>query len=1052
MSFDVLARDLQVNQHILCEASAGTGKTFTIEHLFVRRLITSPKCSVKNIAVLTFTNAVAGELVLRLKRALEKAIEDLRTKNEKAPDYIFAIIEQGHQNEVANELEVARDEIEFAAIDTIHGFCFRCLSEYVTGILNGDKGKFATGADVSFCIEEFFRSGLASTVATHAELKVLLKKHRSDFAVLLEKLSEALWAEKAACVGAVTELAKSLQNIQCPWGPDELLAKLEEASHHFKGIRSKDGELKEGVFESMQALKLFVEHPKSDIALKGLIENPLFASELFSDPKAKSLGMEIPVLAYVREIEPLLMELAHPDAVFERMRESCKKFVEVELERRGLYCVEELLLRMEKKLSDPAFCAYVKERFSCVIVDEFQDTDLHQWNIIQTLFVKNWPGVLYLVGDPKQAIYSFRKADVYCYMQAKVLENQAVVTLSKNFRSSPDLVSALNTLFCGPHTPSLFVLPKLKTSLDVPLISSGEKAENLCSEDVGAIHFFQAATTLGKKRNWPTEELEKGCYYPYIAHEIMSLKEQGLAFSSIAVLIKDRYQADKLATYLASRGVPCYCWKKRSVIESEAHNFLQRLCACVANSKDRTALIDLMIQKPFAYSSQQCVRLREDLLFWAEHVTHLHELKQGFDEAQVAGLVTTLLQSVWPESAMTMKEAVWNDKEFLFDLESLVELCLDHCQTLEALQEYLQALKRFVKKEKEQLTSHYDPHEEAVQILTLHASKGLEFDAVFALGVANRSKNPDVKEDVVERDAEKLRLFYVACTRAKQRLYLPVAYELEAKETPVGTASPMELFLQTIDDEAPVQWLVDQSKGKITASTLVPMHDMTALQTASDKIAPPLLLSPLAYKANTFQLTSFTRLNDRSLHTTKAKVQTELPAGIEAGIVLHELLQELLQNKIEPDSNFLKMRLAATVFEGFEAELLPLLHSALGVTLGGFCLKDVKRLACEVPFYLKEASGRYIQGVIDLFFEHNGKFYLLDWKSNLLESYLKADLQQEIETQGYALQAKMYSDACLCHLRKQREHFGGFYFVFLRGVEKDQGVMFLDPTGDLAYV
>lgn len=1049
-NFDVLLRDVDVNQHILCEASAGTGKTFTIEHLFIRRLLTAPRSAVRDIAVLTFTNAVADELVLRLSRALDKAIEDLRSKNEQAADYILAIIEKDSHLEAANTLEIARDELEFAAIDTIHGFCYRCLSEYATGVLKGDKGKFATGADVRFCIEEFFRVGLPNDICTQAELQVLLKSHKRSFGVLQEALTVSLWNDPKITVGSILELTDHLQSIPCSYTAEQITEGLLSCTEQFTGIKSRSGQLNEGVIESIEAFAKLATKPIGQEAIAACIKNPLFASELFSKPKAKSSGIVSPVLAFALTCEPYLVQLAHPDSIFERLRVACKKFVSRELERRGLYCLQELLIRMERDIQDSAFQRYLKKRFSCVIVDEFQDTDPHQWNIIQTLFVNNWQGVLYLVGDPKQAIYSFRQADVYCYMQAKNLENQSVVTLSKNFRSSPDLVTGLNTLFCGEHSSRLFMLPKLALSLDVPTILSGEKAKNLTSSTRGAIHFFRAQGSQGRKKNWPTDDLEHDCFYSFIAKELKVLTDSQLSYSSSAILVKDRYQAQKIEEYLKKRGIPAQSWRKKTIVNSPSHLFLERLIASLLRVRDRSTLIDLVLQAPFAYSSASCQQLRDDLEFWAEHVSYLLVLRNKYDDSNLAGLVHAFLQGVWPGTQKVMKELLWHDKEFLFDLELLVEECQGHTSSLESIQEYLNSLKGFLQSECDQLVGRNDPHKDAVQILTLHASKGLEFDVVFALGLANRTHAPDAHQDSLEVDCEKLRQFYVACTRAKQRLYLPVAIDEEGKEVKTGQKSPMELFLESIQQDQTLDWLVANSSGTITSSDCLPTADESQLVSAPSCQPKARVFLPQVFRPASYVLTSFSQLNTHARQVPHVQSDDELPSGTQAGTLFHELLREVFQHHIEPDASWLQRRLLGSVLEGFEQPVLAILHQALGVHLGAFSLADVDRKKClvEVPFYSKEEGNRFVLGAVDLFFEHKDTFYLLDWKSNILENYTKNALQQEISSQGYTLQAKMYTAATLRHLGINQAKFGGFFFVFLRGLQNSetQGVVFIEAN------
>lgn len=983
MSFDVRSRVFDSNQHILCEASAGTGKTFTIEHLFIRRLITSPKAKAEDFAVLTFTNAVAKELLVRLRRALDKAIDDVQKNNPERADYLIACPQEG----LLDTLEAARDELEFATISTIHGFCLRALSEYESGAVGGRTVSFATPLEIGYYIEEFFRFGLDESIETCKELEIVLHAVCRDFSSLVEKLQEGLWDVKQE-PRAIRQLAKLLEDALSGWTEDELKQQLIEATESYKGLRTRAKEVKDEVLAKIEAFA-----SKDPL---NMLKTPLFASKLFSDPKVHSSGEIAAVVALAHKLEPLLLELASPEAVFERIKAKCRRFVEHSLEVRNKFAVQELLVRTQKKLNDKEFVHFMKKRFSCVIVDEFQDTDPIQWHILKTLFVEDWQGFLYLVGDPKQSIYSFRGADVYCYMQAKQAQKHEVVQLTKNYRSSSALVAGLNQLFAGT---SLFSLPKLGIHLEVPEIISGEKAENLISPSRGAIHLFQAE-----------DGDEKHSFYPFIAKELAALKREGIAFSNMAVLVKDRFQAQELDRYLIKRGIPTQSWKKSNVIESGAKKFLERLVAALLRPKDRTQLIDLCMAAPFNYSSDKIVQLKGDLEYWAGHVTELLKLKIKFDESGLAGLVHAFLESVWPENAYTMKERAACDKQFLFDLELLVEACLEHGATLEALQDYISVLEVLPKQEKDELASRYDPQDEAVQILTLHASKGLEFDIVFALGLATRTPPAD--------NDEKLRLFYVACTRAKRRLYLPVVKERTSKPIKPGTESPMELYRRALAE-------------RLTFSTTYLVEDFDESRLIAEKAVAttPLHFTPLQGLPARVELHSFTSQNE-PLQLATSEIESSLPAGLEVGLLFHELLED------KKASDYLEL----TALDGHEQEVFALVERAQSVCLGSFTLCQTKQLK-EVPFYT--ATHR---GFIDLYFEHDEKWYLLDWKSNLLESYCKAALQKEIMAKGYLEQARLYTESVK---RFATKPFGGFYFVFLRGLDDAEtgGVMLLEPDG-----
>jgi exodeoxyribonuclease V beta subunit len=281
--------------------------------------------------------------------------------------------------------------------------------------------------------------------------------------------------------------------------------------------------------------------------------------------------------------------------------------------------------------------------------------------------------------------------------------------------------------------------------------------------------------------------------------------------------------------------------------------------------------------------------------------------------------------------------------------------------------------------------------------------------------------------DVQELDAEKIRQFYVACTRAKRRLYLPVALQEDFKEPKAGTASCMELYLQKTT-------LNDVVGGKITMCHLVEDVSLTPLHFPQETPRAPLTFLPLAYKPNSFYLQSFTQLNDKGLNLYAAKEKEVLPTGIESGLLFHELLENYV-----PTGRCEGFSLEATTLEGHEEEVHKILEQALNVQIDGFSLADVdpSRLAVEVLFCAHEEKNRFLRGSIDLFFEHNNKYYLVDWKSNALKNYTKEAMQLEVEEHGYNLQAEIYTAACKRYLGDKADQFGGFYFVFLRGLHED---------------
>lgn len=1008
MEFDVLSRHKGYSRHLLCEASAGTGKTFTIEHLFVKCLL-APNMSIDKILVMTFTKAVARELRFRLKRALNLAIVSLDSQ-ESLPDYLLQVVEEGRIQEAKERLTLARDDIDLAKIGTIHSFCYQMLAE-----VQKERYEWAETSHIKALIVAYFRRELNDTPLFVAELEHLFEANLNDMPTLLEKLQTLLWKQDDEPVRDVEEICSQLRQSKfLPIQIDHLVA----LASSFKGLNSKSGELKleyRAIFENYVKL-VNGGFQEDDIA--AFIKDPFFCSELFAEPKAKvKADLDTSLLDQAKTIEPYLIELAHPDSIMKRLVRHVRQYVSRKLEEEMLLCQEELIEQMEKALQKPEFVQKIKSQFSSVIVDEFQDTDPKQWEIMQKLFFNDWEGSLIFVGDPKQAIYYFRKADVYSYIQAKNLPELDIVTLSKNFRSSSSLVSALNQLFADRM---LFDLPRLQQIFAAPAITPAAKVADLQDATRGAIHFFIAEGSLGQKRNWPTQDLEEECFFPFIFQEIKNLMVQGIPLKEIAILVRDRYQGACITKYLNGRGIKATFTRQNSIVESEAHLFLKRLVRALMAPRDRSALVELISHPPYSYGTERLLLLQETtdeaLAFWADEVSHLFKMRKRVEEQGIA----TLLQDVRFAAPA----------EFWRDFECLIDDAKDY-KTLEAFQDYLLRLSMLSESEKEQRTVRFDPELDAVQVMTLHASKGLEFDVVLALGLASRTPSC-LDASAKELEAEKMRLFYVGATRAKRRLYLPIARQLDQKEIAFSTASPMDLYLERVP--------LESLSSNITQSIITPKKVAPNAAMSSEKLFLPVKHEPLVITKQKLFLHSFTSLKEPQ-EKSRQELISDLPVGRGAGILFHKLFYELFSLQSCPPnlSVWLNSQLAGTMFEGYEASVEKILQETLTLPLNGFSLMDIdwKKSFCEEEFYVAEDHVTINRGSLDLLFEHDGKCYIVDWKSNILERYDEASLQMEVFERDYLLQARMYAKAAMSHF----ESFGGFFFIFVRA----PAVYFVSP-------
>ncbi|MCI0382797.1 MAG: ATP-binding domain-containing protein, partial [Chlamydiae bacterium] len=359
-----------------------------------------------------------------------------------------------------------------------------------------------------------------------------------------------------------------------------------------------------------------------------------------------------------------------------------------------------------------------------------------------------------------------------------------------------------------------------------------------------------------------------------------------------------------------------------------------------------------------------------------------------------------------------------------------------------------------------------------VSILTIHKSKGLEFSIVFALSLASRHMNREEEEIWQEKDSEKLRQLYVALTRAKEKLYIPLVFDENQKEVEEGSASPIELFasrwiypeLKEADlykklphDFSVLSPFLEKLKtqGNFTYEWIREKNDISfSLET--QKSLPELLVpTAVTLQIQPRFLTSFSSLakknEEKIVHKEVEKDPQLLPLGAETGLILHQLLEEIFLQELHMKEGrvqrkkFIEQELQETELKDWKEEIVNLISDILDLPLSPypFCLSDLKKeeYLPEMEFLYPEANNM-IYGFADLVFCKGGKYFLLDWKSNYLgpdlNSYKMEKIEEEMKRHDYFLQAKLYTEALVRYVklfddRKVEEFFGGAYYVFLRG-------------------
>jgi len=1094
-TFDILDRRLDIHRHYLLEASAGTGKTFSIENIVVRLLIEGDALPLEKILVVTYTRAATRDLKIRIRANIEKALAALNGQTEQVPDYLQAIQESGDVETAIRRLDEALFCFDRAQISTIHGFCARMLRDHV---FESDLGLEVPGADENLpntellrVIKDFFRTEVRPETYSPAQLGIVLGAHKGQ----LENLENAiLRVVKSGCQIAKTpgfthyfehfvNVMKGLKHRS-----DFIIEDFHAQAGSFKVLKV---DASERTARLERFAKLFEKETWQPSDFDQLIRYGLYYVEAL-DPsllktKAKQVGREAlhyPDLVELlrQQLYPIVKEARHYGMIFARMCHECQQMVVKYLTEEEKVRPDDFLQNMWKGLQNPEFVDKVRAKYQAAIIDEFQDTDPIQWQIFKKLFL-DW-GHLYLVGDPKQSIYAFRQADIYTYLSAaKSLGADHRASLDTNYRSVPSLIKSLNILF---SVPDLISLPKIGESLPYPEVKACEAiTEKAFSDSLGTLHFFIAESENPKKFN--LIQMETDFFFPFILQEIQRLHEKdGIAFHQFAILVRDKAQANRMGNYLKEHGMPAALQKNSGLAESSALPAMKELIKAVLHPRNDSLLKTTLGSQIFGWTHDQ-IRSLEQHEKLEEVLAQFYEWRRQLFDHGFAGFYQSLMHVV-AVGLLSQQDGL----AFYQDLSHIAELIMEQQSKTQAfperLLEFLDDFETMETNDEDRIKRKIDPDRKAIQIQTLHSSKGLEYDVVFALGLINRVRGPDdlipdenqVLTPVIDEqsafyqkycqevDAEKMRQFYVAMTRAKYRLYAPAILGVKSGEP--GTASPMELYLEKLDK--PLYEFLDCAHIAYTRVNDQAFEKSEKNELNFVELHPPSLIEVPGKPLFVHSFTHLAKRTSFDIHQTISpphdfnvidKTPHNMPSGSQTGTILHEILEDISFEKLHDIPVIVAKHVAGTEFVGWEAVFIQIVRNVLQVSLNdgqhsfSLCEIDPTRLYKETEF-LYPCDVGFIKGVMDLIFEHNGKYYLLDWKSNWLgpgiESYGREAMEAAMREHDYFLQGALYTEALKRFLRivddrEFEECFGGIYYLFLRGIDLDvnagTGVMHFQP-------
>jgi exodeoxyribonuclease V beta subunit len=1150
----------------LIEASAGTGKTFTIASLYLRLLLGHGEkpyghgrpLSVEQILVVTFTEAAMAELKGRIRARIHAARLAFIRGQSSDPSIQALLDDIDDPSLAATRLLDAEREMDSAAIFTIHGFCQRMLvqnafesgarfeNEFIT---DENRIKLQVVADywrryfypLPIDVAQLIRSYWATPDALYQKIHRYLGGHAIRLSVpALETDLVTTHHQNLAHIAAM----KQAWQVQS----DEVIGLLQQAldgnqldrrtynSKHFPNWCNQVSD-----WAATATVDYFIPDALSRFSLATLLEkskagyrpsHPLLLSiEAFL---ATPISLEAPVLAHAIQ--------------------TCRHLLTEAKEQKQWLSFDDLLLQLSNALdrdTQNRLARRIRELYPVALIDEFQDTDPLQYSIFSRVYQPDPQCGLFMIGDPKQAIYAFRGADIFTYIHAR---HQVVdhYTLGINWRSSADIIQAVNQLFLQSDAP--FVYQK-----DIsfhPVNSAPHASERewrLAGERQPALTFWCSKHDLLLPRKDYLQSMARAT-----AAQIQTIltqsqngdavlvsqgRKKAIAPNNIAVLVRTGYEGKLVKEALNKQGIASvYLSNRESVFTTVIAVDILRLLHAVYQPDDekliRSALASPSLNLPLSYLDE----LNYDESLWERVNLEFRHYRDLWQQRGVLPMLRAILnQRQLAQHWLSTDEGDRVLTDYLHLSELLQNASIEFESDIALIRWLSQAIddaQTGLGNSDEQIL-RLESEDKLVQIVTIHKSKGLEYDIVFlpfamdyreaSEAKYHDSEHQDTVLDLTQTDegkeladrerlAEDLRLLYVAVTRAVYACYIGVEAMLKIrarKQSVESTAHRSALGYLLQNGQAGDANLLHQSLNRFISSVehamvLPPPQPIIQRYTPQTLETETLDYSRLQSSISRhWRMTSYSNLvkqhahgvslaaeleqpgldvdsaNERDEQTSLTLVKSKytFPKGARPGTFLHGLFEQIeftLPANSPVNRHIIQELLTQDQFDEDWVDVLSLMIDQVMTTpLDGKALKlnslDASQRLVEMEFLLpiellnapqlNRIVARYdplsaraarlgfapvqgmLKGFIDLVFEYQGRYYILDWKSNYLgshaEDYHPARLEIAMIEHRYDLQYQIYTLALHRFLASRitdydyDTHFGGIYYVFLRGMDGD---------------
>ena len=856
------AISLPLNQVNLIEASAGTGKTYTIGSIYLRLLLQagencfSRPLNVEEILVVTFTEMATEDLKRKIRERLTAAISVFSEYYETKDKAIFT----GEHQFLAEllpylkdiptalrRLKLAEQNLDLASIYTIHGFCRRMLMQHAfnSGVhfnlkLLKDQSDLLKQFANEFWREHFYSQPFEIANFISKELgspddvlSILESDLSKDVSVATDNQQSLSLSIDEFLQKSVGERLKAVEDLKAFWlkNVDEIYSIImEEITKDYPEDQSKSlnrkiyqkGRLKTWTKQinewANNPLDYEINKTLRDYFLQSSIEQNYEKQTEELNNKKAAMPLYAPIFAELEEYVQILVKQHQSSDLLKKIilyhyRQGIQKKLLEYKANHPEKSFDDLLRLLKEALHGEGgeqLAELIRFQYPFAMIDEFQDTDALQYQIFSKIYHNETASGnvgFMMIGDPKQAIYRFRGADIFTYLKAAD-EASERFNLGTNYRSSQPLVEGVNRLFDFKNAPFIYK--------NIKFLNVGAAKKNLVfqlnNQPEPAFRFY-----INDKDESTQQDYAKACATsiqqwlksaaenPVVFPNESKAENQTLRAENIAILVRGYTEADLVKKELQALGIASvYLSDRGNVFESNtAKELVLILQACL--SVTERPILNAIATALFGLNAAEIHQIHHDEIQWQRWAEKFAEYQQIWQRQGVLPMLHHLLLA----ENITEKLLSRPDGERkLTDLLHLAEIL----QQAAALNESEAALLRWFEKQiqdesRQEAQIRLESERQLVKIVTIYKSKGLEYDLVWLPFLGNEAKDPtksgkqkklfnlyyDSDEEKTLWDmqdqhldeltqevfAEELRLLYVALTRAKYQMafMLPKAFD-----------------------------------------------------------------------------------------------------------------------------------------------------------------------------------------------------------------------------------------------------------------------------------